>query len=246
MRTISLRRRLPPSSKVLLGLAAGCALAAFALVHAQGARAASQGRSDVTVQVVVAAHDLAAGLDLTEDDVQMQSVPEAGEPPGALTSVTAATGRVPTGRIAAGEVLTLTRVATSLLSGSVPFGDVAVTVTFASVPDGLTVADRVDAYATFGGARPFTTLAGEDLRVLRIGTSDGAGPRPGPRHAHHARCRPGHSAAARRGRRDRFARARRARRRRRHSISIPVAVLGGSTAGTVRIDSPRLRPKGTA
>ena len=175
MRTFSLRRRLPPSSKVFLGLAAGCALAAFALVHAQGARAAGQGRGDVTVQVVVAAHDLAAGIALVEDDVQMQAVPEAGEPPGALTSVDAATGRVPTGRIAAGEVLTITRVATSLLSGSVPFGDVAVTVTFASVPDGLTVADRVDAYATFGGARPFTTLAGEDLRVLRIGASDGAG-----------------------------------------------------------------------
>ncbi len=124
---------------------------------------------------MVAAHDLAAGLALTEDDVQLRPVPEAGEPPGALTSVEAATGRVPTGRIAEGEVLTPTRVATSLLSGSVPLGDVAVTVTFASVPDGLTAADRVDAYATFGGARPFTTLAGEDLRVLRIGPSDGAG-----------------------------------------------------------------------
>jgi len=48
-------------------------------------------------------------------------------------------------------------------------------VTFASVPDGLTLADRVDAYATFGGARPFTTMAGEDLRVLRIGAAADGG-----------------------------------------------------------------------
>src|SRR5262249_43758355 len=37
-----------------------------------------------------------------------------------------------------------------------------------SIPDGLTIWDRVDAFATFGGARPYTTLVGEDLRVLRI------------------------------------------------------------------------------
>ena len=43
-----------------------------------------------------------------------------------------------------------------------------VTAGFASVPQGLTTADRVDVFATFGGARPFTELVGEDLRVLRI------------------------------------------------------------------------------
>jgi Uncharacterized bacitracin resistance protein len=43
-----------------------------------------------------------------------------------------------------------------------------VTAGFASVPQGLTTADRVDVFATFGGARPFTVLVGEDLRVLRI------------------------------------------------------------------------------
>jgi Flp pilus assembly protein CpaB len=40
------------------------------------------------------------------------------------------------------------------------------------VPDGVTSADRVDAYATFTGARPYTTLVGEDLRIIAIGDAD--------------------------------------------------------------------------
>jgi Flp pilus assembly protein CpaB len=55
-----------------------------------------------------------------------------------------------------------------MLAGSVGPGRLVVTAGFASVPQGLTTADRVDVFATFGGARPFTVLVGEDLRVLRI------------------------------------------------------------------------------
>ena len=47
-------------------------------------------------------------------------------------------------------------------------GDVAVTVGVVSVPAGLSAADRVDAYATYAGARPYTTLVGENLHVLAI------------------------------------------------------------------------------
>jgi Flp pilus assembly protein CpaB len=45
-------------------------------------------------------------------------------------------------------------------------------VGFASVPDGVSTVDRIDAYATFAGARPYTTLVGEDLRIISIGTAD--------------------------------------------------------------------------
>ena len=51
---------------------------------------------------------------------------------------------------------------------SVAPGDVVVTVGFASVPDGLSTADRVDAFATYAGARPYTTVVGEDLHIMSI------------------------------------------------------------------------------
>ena len=175
MRSFSLRRRLPVSSKLFLALAFACAIAAFVLVRAQATDAASGSTAGTTVEVLVATQDLPAGWPLEADDLRLQAVPQEARPPGALTAVAAVRGLVPTGLIGAGEVVTATRVAASVLAGSVPLGHVAVTVTFASVPDGLTLADRVDAYATFGGARPFTTMAGEDLRVLRIGAAADGG-----------------------------------------------------------------------
>ena len=43
---------------------------------------------------------------------------------------------------------------------------------------GFSAADRADAYATYAGARPYTTLVGEDLHVLSVGdtTSTLGGP----------------------------------------------------------------------
>src|SRR5207249_11881054 len=82
-------------------------------------------------------------------------------------------GLVAQNSIAEGEALSLSRLGRSVLAGSVGPGRLVVTAGFASVPQGLTTADRVDVFATFGGARPFTELVGEDLRVLRIdATSD--------------------------------------------------------------------------
>ena len=175
MRTFSLRRRLPTSSKVFLALAVVCAVASFVLVRAQGARAAGGGAGGATLPVVVAARALPPGQTLGPGDVRVAGLPAAAVPPGTLTATGDVVGRVTTGAIGAGEILTRTRVAASLLSGGVALGQVAVTATFASIPDGLSPIDRVDAYATFGGARPFTTLAGEDLRILRIGDADASG-----------------------------------------------------------------------
>jgi len=175
MRTFSLRRRLPTSSKVFLTLAVVCALTSFVLVRAQGARAAGGVAGGPTLPVVVAARALPPGVTLGAGDVRLQELPPAAVPSGALTAPEEAAGRVTTGAIGAGEVLTQGRVASSLLSGGVALGQVAVTATFASIPDGLSTVDRVDVYATFGGARPFTTLAGEDLRILRIGAAEEGG-----------------------------------------------------------------------
>jgi len=41
-----------------------------------------------------------------------------------------------------------------------------------TILDGMSTADRVDAYATFAGARPYTTVVGEDLRIISIGAAD--------------------------------------------------------------------------
>jgi pilus assembly protein CpaB len=168
MRRFSLRRRLPLSSKVYLGLATACAVAAFAVARGEAARASSHVSDGPMVPVVVAARDLPAGLTLGAGDLRVRPMPARWAPAGALASPDLATGSVLTAGITAGETVTASRLARSFLAGSVAEGRVAVTAVFAAVPEGLTLADRVDAYATFGGARPFTTLAGEALRVLRI------------------------------------------------------------------------------
>jgi Flp pilus assembly protein CpaB len=95
-------------------------------------------------------------------------MPIAFAPPRSVPAVDAALGLVAQTSIAEGEPLSVSRLGRSMLAGSVGPGRLVVTAGFASVPQGLTTADRVDVFATFGGARPFTVLVGEDLRVLRI------------------------------------------------------------------------------
>lgn len=168
----SLRRKLPTSSVAWFLVAGGLAVLAFAIVQGQAARAErAQLAVGPTTPVVVAARDLAAGSVLATTDVRMREIPAVFLPPAAVTSVEDAVGFVSVGAVAEGEALVSTRLATSSFATSVGPGDVAITVGFASVPAGFSVADRVDAYATYAGARPYTTLVGEDLHVLAIGES---------------------------------------------------------------------------
>jgi Flp pilus assembly protein CpaB len=105
-------------------------------------------------------------------DVRVMQMPAVYLPPDAVTSTDAAIGKVSGSVILAGEVLVDERLGASRFAVTVEPGSVAVTVGFASVPDGVTPVDRVDAYATFAGARPYTTLVGDDLRILAIGKPD--------------------------------------------------------------------------
>jgi Flp pilus assembly protein CpaB len=165
----SLRRKLPTSSKVFLTLAAACAVASFLLVRGGAARAGGAvGASGPTVGVVVATRDLPAGGSLSADDLRVVQMPVAFAPPSAISSVDDAVGLVSGAAIAQDEPLSRARVGRSALAGSIAPGRLVVSATFGSIPDGLTTWDRVDAFATFGGARPYTALVGEDLRVLRI------------------------------------------------------------------------------
>lgn len=172
--TFSLRRKLPLSSKIFLSVAAVCGLASFLLVRADASGASGQRAvAGPGVGVTVATHDIEAGATLTAADLRLTQMPPAFAPPGSIISPGAAVGLVAQNSIAEGEALSLSRLGRSVLAGSVGPGRLVVTAGFASVPQGLTTADRVDVFATFGGARPFTELVGEDLRVLRIdATSD--------------------------------------------------------------------------
>ena len=172
--TFSLRRKLPLSSKIFLSVAAACGLASFLLVRADASGASGQRAvAGPGVGVTVATHDIEAGATLTAADLRLTQMPPAFAPPGSIISPGAAVGLVAQNSIAEGEALSLSRLGRSVLAGSVGPGRLVVTAGFASVPQGLTTADRVDVFATFGGARPFTELVGEDLRVLRIdATSD--------------------------------------------------------------------------
>jgi Flp pilus assembly protein CpaB len=174
-RGFSLRRKLPLSSKLFLSVAAACAVASFLLVRGDAARAGvPAGISGPAVGVVVATRDVGAGETLSSEDLRLVQMPAAFAPPDAIASVGDAVGLVSAATVAQGEPLSNARTGRSALSGSVAPGRLVVSATFASIPDGLTTWDRVDAFATFGGARPYTSLVGEDLRVLRIQPTTGA------------------------------------------------------------------------
>src|SRR5436309_7420740 len=168
-RGFSFRRKLPRSFKVFLSIAAACAVASFLLVRGDVARAGAAGAgSGPMTDVVVASRDIEAGATLTADDLRVIRMPVTYAPATAIGAVDDAAGLVSGAAIAGGEPLSALRLGRSVLAGSVAVGRLVVSATFGSIPDGLTTADRVDAFATFGGARPYTELVGEDLRVLRI------------------------------------------------------------------------------
>ena len=181
----SFRRKLPMASKVLFGLAGVLALSSFLVVRSEVERAAdAQAATGPRVGVVAAARDLVAGSTLAAADLRSIDVPLVYAPPEAVTSRDDAIGLVLDGPVSAGEVLVRTRLAASAFGPSVSPGNVVVTVAFASVPVGLSTADRVDAFATYAGARPYTTVVGEGLHVLSIAPTDAAfdGPKVDPGH----------------------------------------------------------------
>lgn len=183
MRWPSFRRTLPMSSKVLFGIAGALSLVSFLVVRGEVERAdQAQRAAGPMAAVVVAVHDLDAGAAIAPADIRLTEMPEVFLPPAAVTSPDQATGLVSAGPVRAGEVLVMTRLAASGFGVGIGVGHVAVTVGFASVPEGLSTADRVDAYATYAGARPYTTLVGEDLHIVSIaepGTGfEGSAPTP--------------------------------------------------------------------
>jgi pilus assembly protein CpaB len=173
-----LRRRWPTGAKVLLLAGVACGALAFLAVRGYAATLEAT-RPDVgpLVSVVMAARDLDRGTTLDPSMLETGEVPAAFVPPGAMETIPDADGRVLTARVAAGEVLTATRVASpgaGPVAAVVPPGLRAVVVP-AGVPAGIVRAgDRVDLLATFGGGRPYTQTVVTAAEVLRVLSPGGA------------------------------------------------------------------------
>jgi Flp pilus assembly protein CpaB len=172
------RRKLPRSSFVLLSVSVACALSA-ALVMRAYARRLDVVRPDggPPVDVVAAAEDVARGAVLTEEMLEVITLPSRFAPPGAIRDVGRTTGRIVLADVAAGEILTGLRLAgagSGPTASLVPPGMRAVQVPVAA-PVGVVPGDLVDVIATFGGGGAHTEVAGEALEVLALARGGGGG-----------------------------------------------------------------------
>jgi Flp pilus assembly protein CpaB len=172
------RRKLPRSSFVLVSISVVCALAA-ALVMRAYARRIDVVRPDggPPITVVAAAEDVARGAVLTEDALEVVTLPSRFAPPGAMRDLTRATGRIVVADIATGEIITQLRLAgtgSGPTASLVPPGMRAVQLPVAGAM-GVKPGDLVDVIATFGGGGAHTEVAGEALEVLAVDRGGGGG-----------------------------------------------------------------------
>jgi pilus assembly protein CpaB len=173
-----LRRKLPRSSFVLISISVAFALAAALVMRAYSRRidvARPDGGPPMTV--VAAAENIPRGAVLTEEALEVVTVPSRFAPPGAMRDLTHATGRIVVSDIAAGEIITQLRLAgadAGPTASLVPPGRRAVQVPVAGTV-GVKPGDLVDVIATFGGGGAHTEVAGEALEVLAVDRGGGGG-----------------------------------------------------------------------
>ena len=166
------RRRWPLASKVLVGVAVLLGALAFVVVRGYQDRVeALHPAVGAPVAVVTAATDLTRGTMLSDDLLTASSVPSEFAPPGAIRDAASIVGRVLESDVAAGEIITRSRLAGSAVgpvAALVPDGLRAVIVGGGLPPGTLRAGDRVEVFATYGGGRPHTELVATDLEVVRI------------------------------------------------------------------------------
>ncbi len=172
------RRKLPRSSFVLLAVSVVCALAA-ALVMRAYAHRLDVVRPDggPPASLVAAVQDVSRGDVLSEEMLELVTLPSRFAPPGAMRDVTLAAGRIAIADIAAGEVVTSLRLAgegSGPTASLVPPGMRAVQVPVSDAV-GVKPGDLVDVIATFGGGGAHTEMAGEALEVLAVDRGGGGG-----------------------------------------------------------------------
>lgn len=171
------RERLPPilgsrtrraawqRTKARRVLSAGLVGAAVCLLATQLVPHPAQ----VGIPVVVAARALPIGAALTGSDVRTELRPATQRPVGALTSATEAVGRIASGPLAVGEVLTSGRFAGPGLLTGLPSGLVAMSIPLLDpgLLPALQPADSVQVLAS-GSGRTLAVAA----RVLGVVTPD--------------------------------------------------------------------------
>lgn len=180
------RRRWSGRSKLFAALAIVAGASAFWLTDGYAARLqALRPAVGEPVPVVVAARQLPRGTVLDPGLLQIRELPSNYVPPGALAVVEQAAGRTLVSDLAAGEVVTRTRieVAGGAVAALVPSGLRAFPIRAGVPPGAVRPGDRVDVLATFGGPRPYTETVAAGLEVLTIleeaegaFVADGGGP----------------------------------------------------------------------
>ena len=181
-----MRRRWSRSSRLYLAGSALSALVAGMVLHAYVTRvAAAAGAAGPDVTVVVATRAIARGSAVRAGELQATSMPKAYAPPGSFSSIAQAAGRVALGDLAAGEVVTETRLArvrAGPVASLIPAGLRAFAVP-TSLPRGaIGNGDLVDVLATYGatgGGQPHTEAVVSGVEVLFVLDASGLGSSPG-------------------------------------------------------------------
>jgi Flp pilus assembly protein CpaB len=156
---------------VALSVAAGLLLRSYVTRAASEAAAATP-----EAAVVVASDRVERGTALASSDLRLARMPVAYAPPGALTVVSRAAGRVALADLSPGEVVTQTRLArvrAGPVASLVPRGLRAFAVP-TSLPPGLVApGDRVDVLATFNTGQPHTEIVVSGVEILLVLGSGG-------------------------------------------------------------------------
>jgi pilus assembly protein CpaB len=166
-----MRRARPRSSRVLMFLS--LVLGVLTTLALRGhlarleARAAAAGPG---APVVVMSAHVERGAVLGTEVLDVRRIPAPYRPPGALTDVAQAVGRIVASDMAAGEPVTETRLAPpgGPVAALVPPGLRAFPVE-AAVPRGTVAGgDRVDVLATFATGAPHTETVASEAEVLSV------------------------------------------------------------------------------
>jgi pilus assembly protein CpaB len=154
-------------------LAVICGLAAFLLVRGYVERVQALSPGD-PVAVVMATEPLSRGEKLQQGSLGLRVMPQSFAPPGALHSVADASHLVALTDVAAGEVLTRTRVgpAAGPIATLVPEGMSAFPLQTTLPAGSVAPGDLVDVIAVFGGQDPHSDTVGEGLKIAAIRGAD--------------------------------------------------------------------------
>lgn len=171
-----MRRRPPRASRVLVAMAV--LLAASATLALRGHLARLEARTRAAgpgVAVVVAATDLTRGTAIAPSMLREARMPKRYLPPGALESRDEVEGRILAADVAAGEPLTVARLAPpgGPVASLVPPGLRAVSVTVALPRGAIVPGDRVDVLATFATGAPHAEVVATEAEVLLVTEASG-------------------------------------------------------------------------